>query len=115
MIFLAREEEHLQVLINKDALNMGFVFYRLDRGMFSSTLTFSSAVNSPCNLIMVKKNVKQLQTLASIMIKMTPRANIIELFLWTRPCAKVFGVPSPILPHKSCRTELNVVVFAFYR
>lgn len=34
MIFLAREEEHLQVLINKDALNMGFVFYRLDRGMF---------------------------------------------------------------------------------
>lgn len=33
MIFLAREE-HLQVLINKDALNMGFVFYRLDRGMF---------------------------------------------------------------------------------
>lgn len=34
MTFLAREEEHLQVLINKHTLNMAFVFYRLDRGMF---------------------------------------------------------------------------------
>lgn len=47
------------------------------------------------------------------MIKIRFKANIIELFLWTRPRANKLYVPFLILPHKSCRREPQLVGCGF--